>query len=389
MPGFFGGFGRTYLTDLTGTDTFNFWINPDAGQDYTLEINLQEDDDGDDAINSASMMMNSSITVSSPQPVPAPSAAAAGSKSPSRWLISLTTTLSLRRQRRADAVPAAVAATANLSTSSSLSSATPVQMSTSALTTGSFQTARWPPQLKSLMTLRAVCPPVPMAMVCPSASIPLAMAAQFPLLQQTRHRPRSRLCCRQQCDGADWQCYRFRGLCSCFENAAVDTWVPQDWSSFEGFSFWLYGQNTGTTVFVDVIDNRNPGSTVDDGERFTVSLVDNFSGWQFFEFPFSTFVRKEIGNGAPNDGFTLTQVHGWALGMLNTPGEVTYYADDVSLYGVAEIPELAVTFASANYDIDEGTTGNIVVKLNRPMNSDDPAQVTVDYFTEPVSHPRT
>ncbi|MBE2223511.1 MAG: family 16 glycosylhydrolase, partial [Anaerolineae bacterium] len=177
----------------------------------------------------------------------------------------------------------------------------------------------------------------------------------------------------------------FAGFIHAFENTAVDTWIPQDWSSFEGLSFWLYGQNSGTTVFVDVIDNRNPGSTRDDGERFTVSLVDNFSGWQFFEFPFSSFVRKDIGNGAPNDGFTLTQVHGWALGTLNTPGEVTFYVDDAALYGVAEIPELAVTFAKANNNVDEGATGNIVVKLNRPMNSDDPAQVSVDYFTEPGS----
>ena len=49
-PGFYGGFGRANLTDLSGSDYFNFWINPDAGQDYTLEINLQDDDDGDDGI---------------------------------------------------------------------------------------------------------------------------------------------------------------------------------------------------------------------------------------------------------------------------------------------------------------------------------------------------
>ena len=37
--------------DLTDADHFNFWINPDADQDYRLEINLQEDDNEDDAIN--------------------------------------------------------------------------------------------------------------------------------------------------------------------------------------------------------------------------------------------------------------------------------------------------------------------------------------------------
>ncbi len=175
----------------------------------------------------------------------------------------------------------------------------------------------------------------------------------------------------------------FAGFTHSFENEAVDTWVPQDWSSFEGLSFWLYGQNSGTGLFVDILDNRNPGSTTDDAERFVFNLTDDFSGWQYFEVPFSSFVRKDIGNGAPNDGLTLTQMHGWALGMLNTGGsELTFYMDDVTLYGVAEIPELAVTFAAAEYEIDEGTTGDIIVKLNRPMNSDDPAQVTVDYFTE-------
>jgi hypothetical protein len=44
------------------------------------------------------------------------------------------------------------------------------------------------------------------------------------------------------------------------------------------------------------------------------------------------FVRKEIGNGAPNDGFGRDEVHGWAFGSLNTGGAtVTYYLDNVAL----------------------------------------------------------
>jgi hypothetical protein len=35
---------------------------------------------------------------------------------------------------------------------------------------------------------------------------------------------------------------------------------------------------------------------------------------------FDEFIRKEIGNGAPNDGFTREQVHGWAFGTLATGG---------------------------------------------------------------------
>ncbi|MCA9989611.1 MAG: family 16 glycosylhydrolase [Anaerolineales bacterium] len=175
----------------------------------------------------------------------------------------------------------------------------------------------------------------------------------------------------------------YAGLVHAFENETVDTWTPQDWSAFSGISFWLYGNNTGRTLFLDVLDNRNPGSTIDDAERFSVDIPDNFAGWQYFELPWEAFHRKEIGNGAPNDGFTLTQVHGWAFGVFSSELTFTNYLDDLTLFGVAEIPELAVTFTANNFNVPEGQTGNIAVKLNRPMNSDDPAQVSVDYTTEP------
>ncbi|MBT8102487.1 MAG: family 16 glycosylhydrolase [Gammaproteobacteria bacterium] len=53
VPGFLGGFGSTNPLDLSGQNRFNFWINPDAGQDYTLEINLQDDDNGDNTTTQA------------------------------------------------------------------------------------------------------------------------------------------------------------------------------------------------------------------------------------------------------------------------------------------------------------------------------------------------
>ena len=47
-PGNLGSFGRNHAYEVAANVTdFSFWINPDAGQDYTLSINLQEDDDGD------------------------------------------------------------------------------------------------------------------------------------------------------------------------------------------------------------------------------------------------------------------------------------------------------------------------------------------------------
>ncbi len=56
VQGYFGGFGRTNPTELVGVTHFNLWINPDRldgvgrVQDYVIEINLQDDDNGDGMI---------------------------------------------------------------------------------------------------------------------------------------------------------------------------------------------------------------------------------------------------------------------------------------------------------------------------------------------------
>lgn len=169
----------------------------------------------------------------------------------------------------------------------------------------------------------------------------------------------------------------FAGVTHSFENAALTQWVTQDWSAYAGLSFWLYGNNSGTTLFVDVLDNRNPGSTRDDAERWSVSLQDNFSGWRQIEIPFTSLNRKEIGNGAPNDGLGLTEVHGWAFGTITTPSPQTYYIDQAALYGTAPVRPLTVGFSTINYSVTEGGVATLTAKLSKPSN--DP--VTVQYRT--------
>jgi beta-glucanase (GH16 family) len=53
VPGYFGGFGRRNPVDISGMTHFSFWINPDPGQNYRLELNIQDDDNGDGNISNA------------------------------------------------------------------------------------------------------------------------------------------------------------------------------------------------------------------------------------------------------------------------------------------------------------------------------------------------
>jgi beta-glucanase (GH16 family) len=169
----------------------------------------------------------------------------------------------------------------------------------------------------------------------------------------------------------------YAGFTHSFENAAVNTWVTQDWSAYAGLSFWLYGNNSGTNLFVDVLDNRNPGSIKDDAERWSVTVPDNFSGWQKIEIPFTSLARKEIGNGAPNDGLGLTEVNGWALGAVTTLSAQTYYVDNAEVYGVAPFKPLTVGFSAISYNVTEGNLATVTAKLSKAGTE----AVTVQYKT--------
>jgi len=121
------------------------------------------------------------------------------------------------------------------------------------------------------------------------------------------------------------------GVVHNFENESVSAWVPRDWRGFNEFSFWLYGHNKGTSLYVEILDNRKPCPASAGAELYTYMFTDNFSGWQLITVAFEQLARKEVGNNAPNDGLGLSEVHGWALGALNTDGPVTYYIDDFQL----------------------------------------------------------
>ncbi|GAA1060581.1 carbohydrate binding domain-containing protein [Agromyces bracchium] len=174
---------------------------------------------------------------------------------------------------------------------------------------------------------------------------------------------------------ADFDVTSFGVVVRNFTNEAADAWTTQDWSTYEGIGFWQYGNGSGTDLFLDLLDNRNPGSTTDDAERFVVSYEDDWRGWKFLTFDFADFSRKNIGNNAPNDGLTLTEMHGYAFGSLRTTTPQTFLYDDVLLYGEVEPPALSVGFDRAGYEVTEGDTLAGVIRLNRVAETD----VTVAY----------
>jgi hypothetical protein len=336
VPGFFGGFGRTNPTDLSGTTNFSFWINPDAGQDYTLEINLQDDDNGDGEINPPDddeFQFNCVISPAGPCAV-----SGGGWQKVSIPLDDFFYDPSFLSGGNGVFDPVPVANGGN----GELISVVLAVIGNSG-SDATFRTDYWvfssgdqaEPSLVIddfesglLSGFDGNGNPIGFTTFSDGSPIAIATTASPPV-------PVPGLGSGNNVLAMTGNVTAFAGFIHGFENAAVDTWIPQDWSTYEGLRIWVYGQNTGTTLFIDVLDNRNPGSTSDDAERYTVSFADDFSGWQLFEFPFSSFVRKEVGNGAPNDGFTLTDVHGYALGTLSTGGEVTYYVDNVELVGPA------------------------------------------------------
>ena len=67
------------------------------------------------------------------------------------------------------------------------------------------------------------------------------------------------------------------------------SWISQDWAGHNAFRFWLYGNNTGQILQIELFDNRLPDNNADTAERFFYHLVDDYDGWQQFTIPFGYF----------------------------------------------------------------------------------------------------
>lgn len=107
--------------------------------------------------------------------------------------------------------------------------------------------------------------------------------------------------------------------------------TPQNWGGQQAFEFWFYGNSTGNTIRLEVADNRPVGSTTDNSERYEYKFKDDSSGWRYMSIPLNSFQRRADWqpDGAPNDGFTLTEV--WGFSFAPNTGTSNFKLDQVRL----------------------------------------------------------
>lgn len=167
-------------------------------------------------------------------------------------------------------------------------------------------------------------------------------------------------------------------------------WVSQDWRAYDGLRFWLYGNNTGTTLQVEIFDNQALGTMGDSAERHYVRITDDYVGWQQFHLPFATFQQRTDWQpgGAPADGLNLTEVSGYSFGLAAGTGPQVLYLDQVELYGEREPGDmpLRVQFSTYAYAAAEDTTANVRVMLNRTCITTATVHYTLTEGTAQVGH---
>ena len=120
-----------------------------------------------------------------------------------------------------------------------------------------------------------------------------------------------------------------------FTHAFTDgvNWISHDWTSHNALSFWLSGNNTSQIIQVELFDNRAPDGNADTAERFFFHVVDDYAARQQFTIPFAHFQRRSDWQpeGAPDDGFNLDAVSGYAFGLPAGTGGSFAIIDDVML----------------------------------------------------------
>ncbi|MDX6426590.1 MAG: beta-glucosidase [Gaiellaceae bacterium] len=131
-----------------------------------------------------------------------------------------------------------------------------------------------------------------------------------------------------------------------------DLAAPQDWSGYDGFSFWVKGTGSGQTVEFEVKDG---GPDAENGELWQSFFVDDTNGWKKVQVAFANMKKRTDyqPGGAPTDGtLNLTRMWGYAVNLPGGGATNTLQFDDVQVYQNLQIVD---DFEGADPITDPGT----------------------------------
>ncbi len=159
-----------------------------------------------------------------------------------------------------------------------------------------------------------------------------------------------------------------------------DLTAAQDWSPYEGFSFWVKGTGSGQRIFFEVKDG---GGSAAASELFESSFVDDTAGWKQVQTRFSDFKRRADyqPGGAPADG-QLDLVAMWGYSMrLPAGASGTLLWDDVQVYGTAPPRPARLATDKPVYLVDEAGSAEVRVSVSTATGAPLASDVTVRYRT--------
>ncbi|GAA2215601.1 hypothetical protein GCM10009850_110690 [Nonomuraea monospora] len=155
--------------------------------------------------------------------------------------------------------------------------------------------------------------------------------------------------------------------------------ATQDWSPYEGFSFWVKGTASGQKIFFELKDG---GGSAGAAELFESSFTDDTAGWRQIAVPFAGFTRRTDyqPGGAPTDG-ELDLVAMWGYGMRLPTAQGTLLWDDVQLYGTAPPRPVRLSADAPVHPVDEKGQAEVGVTITTSGGAPLTADLNVDYRT--------
>jgi beta-glucosidase len=111
-----------------------------------------------------------------------------------------------------------------------------------------------------------------------------------------------------------------------------DLAAPQDWTSYDGLSFWVKGTGTGQKVEYEI---KTGGPDGENGQLWQSFFTDDVNGWQKVQIAFANLKKRTDyqPGGAPNNvAPDLTKVWGYAVNLPGGGASNTLLFDDVAIY---------------------------------------------------------